>query len=87
MMTDELNERLDELKAKRKALVDQLLEADVSSATISAGSGSKSYTNRAVSELQAKIRICDREIARVEAALGLRPSPGSVIGIYPRYIA
>ena len=77
--------RRDELRAKRDALVDQLAETDTQSATLSAGGGSKSYTNRTVEDLKKKIQFLDREIARLDARLGLRSNPGIVKSIFVRY--
>ncbi len=78
--------RLTELRNKRNALVDQIADVDAQSGSISAAGGSKSYTNRKVEELQLKLRILEREIGKLEAALGLRPdSPSAIKTIYPRY--
>ncbi len=73
------------LEARREALVDQLTEVDAASASVSSGSGSKSYSNRSVSDIKAKIRFCDREIAKLAAVLGLRPAPGGIKTIYARF--
>lgn len=70
---------LEELKARRIALKRQLFAADAQSATISAGTGSRSYTNRSVAELKAKIAACESEIAAVCAELGV-PLPFKTTG-------
>ena len=57
------------LEQRRTALVDQLTSLDATSASFSAGGGSKSYTNRAVADIKAKIRFCEEEIAALDAAL------------------
>lgn len=85
MTREQARTRRDELQAKRDALVDQIAEADTQSATISAGGGSKSYTNRSVDDLKKKVAFLDREIAKLDARLGLRPNPGRIVSIYPRY--
>jgi len=73
------------LEVRREALVDQLTVVDASQATLSSGSGSKSFSNRSVAEIKAKIRFCDREIARLDAVLGNRPAPGGIKTIYARF--
>ena len=78
--------RRDELQAKRDALVDQIAEADTQSATVSAGGGSKSYTNRSVDDLKKKVAFLDREIAKLDAWLGLRADPSAVRTIGVRYV-
>lgn len=57
------------LEQRRTALVDQLTSLDATSASFSAGGGSKSYTNRTVADIKAKIRFVEEEIAALEAAL------------------
>lgn len=85
MTREEAKNRLDELRAKRDALVDQIADADVNSATISVGGGSKSYTNRSVADLKSKVAFLDREIAKLEARLGMRPSPSAIRTINVRF--
>jgi uncharacterized small protein (DUF1192 family) len=87
MTREALEQRKLTLEARLEALVDQLTEADASQATVSSGAGSKSYSNRSVAELERKIRVCRREIARIDAKLGLRPSPGGIRTIYARFDA
>lgn len=87
MTTDEIETRIEELREKRQALVDQLLEPDAQSASLSAGGGSKSYTNRSVADIKAKIKFVEREIQQLQALLGVRPKPGSIIHVVPHYIA
>ena len=65
------------LEERRTALVDQLAAVDAQSASVSSGGGSKSYTNRSVADIKAKIAFLDRDIARLEHRLGQRPSPGA----------
>ena len=57
------------LEKRREALVDQLTSIDATSASFSAGGGSKSYTNRSVADIKAKIRFIEEEIAALDAAL------------------
>ncbi|MBR2983544.1 MAG: hypothetical protein IKC80_10010 [Kiritimatiellae bacterium] len=78
--------RVKKLQAQRDALVDQIADADVTSATISAGGGSKSYTNRSVDDLKKKVAFLDHEIAKLEARLGYRSHPGAIRHIFPRYV-
>ena len=87
MTRETLEQRKQTLEARLEALVDQLTEADTSSASVSSGAGSKSYSNRSVAELERKIRVCRREIARIDAKLGQRPSPGGIRTIYARFDA
>lgn len=61
--------RIKTLEARKIALEDQLLDVDAQSATISSDGGSRSYTNRAVSDIKTKIAYCNREIARLRAKL------------------
>jgi hypothetical protein len=85
MTRAELQDYLVTLQDDRRNLVRQLLSCDAQSATLSSGSGSKSYTNRTVADLKAKIRFADAEIARVSAALGVAPAPGEIIPKYAEY--
>ena len=78
--------RKGELEARLHKLEDQLLQVDASSASISSGGGSKSYSNRSVAELERKIRYCKREIVRLAAMLAGRPS-GGIQTIYARFDA
>lgn len=84
---EQLQARIDELIRRRDALVDQLSAIDASSASVSSGGGSKSYSNRSVEEIKAKIRFIDKEIARLEFAVGIRRSPGAIEIIRPRVYA
>ena len=86
MTRAEAQKRRDELKLRLQRLEDQLLETDTSSASISAGGGSKSFSNRSVAELERKIRYCKREIARLDGLLAGRSS-GGVKTIYARFDA
>lgn len=86
MTRDDCKNRLKELRARRDALVDQLSEIDAQSATLSAGGGTKSYTNRSVDDIKKKIAFLDREIAKLEARLGLRAHPGRIKPIFVRYV-
>ncbi len=51
--------------------MDQLSAVDAASASISAGGGAQSYSNRSVSEIRAKITFVEREIARLDLRLGV----------------
>ena len=86
MTRAEAQKRRGELKLRLQKLEDQLLETDTSSASISAGGGSKSFSNRSVAELERKIRYCKREIARLDAKLAGRQS-GGIKTIYARFDA
>jgi len=86
MTREEAQQRIKTLEARRQALVDQLTETDAASASVSSGSGSKSYSNRSVAEIERKIRYCSREIARLSAMLAGRPS-GGIQTIYARFDA
>ena len=70
MTRDDAIARKAELEKRRDALVDQLSAVDASSASVSAGGGSQSYTSRSVAEIKAKITSIDREIARIDFRLG-----------------
>ena len=61
---------LEELKAQRTALKRQLFAVDAQSATMSAGGGAKSYTNRSVADLKEKIAAIESEIAAVCNSIG-----------------
>lgn len=77
MTRAEATTRKQTLEERRNALVDQLAAVDAQSATISSDGGSRSYTNRSVSDLRAKIAFLDKEIAKLEYRLGQRPSPSA----------
>lgn len=64
-----------ELERRRDALVDQLSETDAASASVSAGSGSRSYSNRSVSDIRAKIAFLGAEISALRYRLGDGPDP------------
>lgn len=83
MTREEAIIRKQELERKRNALVDQLCDVDAQSASMSAGGGSKSYTNRSVAELKAKIAFVEKEITRISARLGECASPDKprIVGI------
>lgn len=72
MTRAEATERRAYLKAKIAELEDQLLTADANSASVSAGGGSRSYTNRSVEEIKHKLAYARGQLAAVEHALGLR---------------
>ena len=61
--------RIKTLEARKIALEDQLLCVDAQSASISSDGGSRSYTNRAVADIKAKIAYCKREISRLRTRL------------------
>lgn len=86
MTRQEAIERKTELERRRDALVDQLAAVDVSGASVSAGGGSQSYTNRGVSDLKAKIAFVEREIARLDYRLGNRlAAPGRPRTVHYRF--
>lgn len=68
--TEEKTAWLEELKARRMELKRQLYAADSNSASISAGGGSKSYTNRSVADIKAKIAEIEAEISVLCEDLG-----------------
>lgn len=74
------------LEAQLERLEDQLLSVDVTSATLSTGDGSNSYTNRAVDDIKKKITYCKREIAKLDGLLAGRPS-GGIQTIYAEFNA
>lgn len=80
-------DRKAELEQRRRALVDQLTSIDASSATLSATGGSKSYTNRSVADIKAKIAFIDQEIAGLSAALGSGAQPGQPVTHYVEFSA
>lgn len=77
MTRDDAIARKAQLEKRRDALVDQLTAVDAASASVSAGGGSKSYTNRSVSDIKAKIAFISREIARIDSLLGNGASPSA----------
>lgn len=85
MTRAEAEQRYKELEIKRDALIDQLAEVDTQSATMSAGGGSKSYTNRSVADIKAKIKYIEAEMGRIGYALGVLPNPSLPKRIAPRY--
>lgn len=85
MTIEELRNRYAELERRRNELVDQLTAADSQSASLSAGGGSKSFTNRSVDDIRKKIKFIDAEMARIGFALGTLPDPSLPKRIAPRY--
>ena len=85
MTIEELRNRYAGLERRRNELVDQLTEADSQSASLSAGGGSKSFTNRSVDDIRKKIKFIDAEMARIGFALGILPDPSLPKRIAPRY--
>lgn len=77
---------LEELKAQRIALKRQLYQVDAQSASMSAGGGAKSYTNRSVADIKEKIAAIESEIAAVCAELG-EPLPFKPAGGVKRILA
>lgn len=86
MTRKDAENRLAALRLKREELVDLIAEADAQSGTASAGGGTRSFTNRQTADVERKLKVVEREIARYEAALGLRADPGKVKTIYPRFV-
>lgn len=80
MTRDEKQTWLKELEDKRLELKRQLFSADSQSATLSASGGSKSYTNRSVADIKAKIAAIESEIAtlcrELEIPLPFKPAVG-----------
>lgn len=85
MTRAEAEQRYKELEKKRDALVDQLADVDTQSASMSAGGGSKSYTNRSIADIKAKIKYIEAEMGRIGYALGVLPNPSLPKRIAPRY--
>ncbi len=85
MTREETQSRIAELEQRRNALIDQLTEIDTQSATMSSGGGSKSYTNRSVADIKAKIAFIDREIARLNFSIGLGPDPSMPTTVEVRF--
>lgn len=70
---------LKELESQRLALKRQLFSADAQSASMSAAGGAKSYTNRSIADIKAKIAAIESEIAAVCEELG-EPLPFATRG-------
>ena len=85
MTREDVQNRIAELERRRNVLVDQLTEIDTQSASISSGGGSKSYTNRSVADIKAKIAFLDREIAGLNFAIGLGPNPSTPTTVEVRF--
>ena len=85
MTREDAQIRKEELERRRNALVDQLTELDAQSASISAGGGSKSYTNRSVADIKAKIAFIDKEIARLDYMLGNAANPNAPTMVEVRF--
>lgn len=85
MTIEEKRQRRNELETKRNALVDQLVSIDITSGSLSSGGGSKSFTNRSVADIKAKIAFLDDEIACLNAEISGRPSPSSATILEPVY--
>jgi len=87
MTRKEAESALADVKASLVALNRQRAEADAQSATISAGGGSKSYTNRNVADLDAKIAAVKLDYDTLLWRLGRSSNnPGPVVTrIIPRY--
>ncbi len=85
MTAEEITKRISELEDRRAKLVDQLTDVDTHSATLSAGGGSKSYTNRSIADIKAKIKFVDREISRLNARLSGGGGSGSIKTIYAEF--
>ena len=86
MTREQAQSRKAYFEARLEKLEAQLLETDASSASISSGGGAKSYSNRAVAEIERKIRYCKREIAKLGDMLAGLPS-GGIKTIYARFDA
>lgn len=70
-----------ELERRRDALVDQLSETDAASASVSSGSGARSYSNRSVSDVRAKIAFLNAEISALDYRLGAGPDPFAPVAV------
>lgn len=86
MTRAEGQQRREYLQKRIQEIENQLLANDVSSGSYSSGGGSKGYTNRSVDDLERKIAFARRELARIEAKLGLRGSPDSIVHVKPRFV-
>ena len=82
MDREKLQERKTYLEGKIAELEDQLLSADANSASVSAGGGSKSYTNRSVADLKAKLSYAKRALAKVNFQLGEGANPSAIKTVY-----
>jgi len=85
MTREQAEIRKAELEGRRNALVDQLTAVDAQSASVSAGAGSRSYTNRSVADIKAKIAYLDQEIARLAYALGQGQDPSMPTTVEVRF--
>jgi len=87
MTRAEAEAALEKTREALLALNEQRSDADTQSATLSAGGGSKSYTNRSVSDLDAKIAAVQLDYNTLLWRLGeTAERPGAVIKtIVPRY--
>ena len=85
MTREDVQSRIAELERRRNVLVDQITEIDTQSASVSSGGGSKSYTNRSVADIKAKIAFIDREIARLNFSIGLGPNPSTPTTVEVRF--
>ena len=85
MTREDAQSRRAELEKRRDALVDQLTEIDTQSASFSAGGGSKSYTNRSIADIKAKIAFVDKEIARIDYMLGNATNPNAPTMVEVRF--
>lgn len=82
MTEEKLKERKDFLETRISELEDQLLSADANSASVSAGGGSKSYTNRSVADLKAKLAYARKELKKVNYQLGEGENPSAIKTVY-----
>ena len=87
MTGQELEDYINELQARRRALVLQLTDVDAQSATSSFGGGSDSYTNRAVADIKAKIAFVDGELQTAHAARVGAAAPGEIQSHYAEFNA
>ena len=85
MTREDVQSRIAELERRRNVLDDQITEIDTQSASVSSGGGSKSYTNRSVADIKAKIAFIDREIARLNFSIGLGPNPSTPTTVEVRF--
>ena len=85
MTRADAQKRKTELEQRRALLVDQLTAIDTQSASLSSGGGSRSYTNRSVDDIKAKIAFIDREIARIDYSLGLGANPSTPTTVEVRF--
>lgn len=85
MTRADAQKRKTELEQRRALLVDQLTAIDTQSASLSSGGGSRSYTNRSVDDIKAKIAFIDREIARIDYSLGIGANPSTPTTVEVRF--